>query len=158
MAGRNAFERCIYCFSPKMVPGPCPVCGYDNGLCSPPGWWLMPGTLLKGNYVVGQHLNSTSTELSYLGWDLENECLVEIVEYYPENLVTRDITNTAAVSCKPGCEEELEIGKQTFFEKAKMFYNCVIRVEDLFMDFFVRNETCYYVRRRKPKDNIYMQG
>lgn len=145
----DEFERCIYCFAKKDTAGICPECGYDNGLCNPPGWWLSPGTVLKGRYVVGRHLNSTPTELTYLGWDLRLETKIEVVEYFPETFVTRDITNSDALSCVPGNEKKFEDGKQAFFEKAKLFYNCVSRVTELTMDFFVRNNTCYYVRKKK---------
>lgn len=144
----NTFDRCIYCFAPKAEPGACPSCGYENGLCDPPGWWLSPGTILKGHYMVGRHLSGTSSELCYLGWNLSTDTQVEIVEYFPEALVTRDITYSADVSCVPGNEDAFESGKQAFFEKAKLYYTCVSRVEDLVMDFFVRNNTCYYVRKR----------
>lgn len=145
----KTFDRCIYCFAPKTEPGPCPRCGYDNGLCDPPGWWLSPGTILKGRYMVGRYLDETPEELCYLGWDLGTDTQVEIVEYYPASLLTRDITHSERVSCIPGCEADFEKGKQAFFEKAKLFYNCVIRVDELVMDFFVRNNTCYYARKRK---------
>lgn len=148
----DEFDRCIYCFAPKDTPGPCPACGYDNGLCDPPGWWLSPGTVLKGRYIVGRHLSSTSAELTYLGWDLRRNCLTEVVEYFPEDYVKRDITNSDDVSCIPGCAQALETGRQAFFEKAKLFYNCVSRIEALKMDFFVRNNTCYYVREKKSKN------
>ena len=144
----NTFDRCIYCFAPKDEPGPCSRCGYENGLCDPPGWWLSPGTILKGRYMVGRHLSGTPEELCYLGWDLGTDMKVEIVEFYPQELVTRDITHCEAVSCLPGKEQAFDAGKQKFFEKAKLYYNCVSRVNTLVMDFFVRNETCYYVRKR----------
>lgn len=144
----NTFDRCIYCFAPKDEPGPCSRCGYENGLCDPPGWWLSPGTILKGRYMVGRHLTGTAEELCYLGWDLGADMQVEIVEFYPQELVTRDITHCETVSCLPGKEQAFDAGKQKFFEKAKLYYNCVSRVNTLVMDFFVRNETCYYVRKR----------
>lgn len=144
----NTFNRCIYCFAPKDEPGPCSRCGYENGLCDPPGWWLSPGTILKGRYMVGRHLNGTPEELCYLGWDLGADMQVEIVEFYPQDLVTRDITHCETISCLPGKEQAFDGGKQKFFEKAKLYYNCVSRVNTLVMDFFVRNATCYYVRKR----------
>ena len=143
------FGRCVYCFAEKTENGPCGCCGYDHGLCDSPVWWLAPGTVLKGRYVIGQPRKSSSTELSYLGWDLERETLVQIVEYYPKTLVTRDITASDGVSCIPGQEWQMEAGRQAFFEKAKLFYHCVSRVQALEMDFFVRNGTCYYVRAAK---------
>lgn len=147
----DTFDRCIYCFAPKAEPGACPACSYEDGLCEQPGWWLTPGTVLKGRYMVGKNLSGTAQELRYLGWDLGTDELVEIVEYYPEDILTRDITHSTCVSCLPGRETELESGKQAFFEKARLFCNCVSRVESLVMDFFVRNGTCYYVRRREKE-------
>lgn len=140
----DEFGRCIYCFEPRDTSGPCPKCGYDNGLCSPLAWWLSPGTILKGRYVVGQHLKSTREQLTYLGWDLRKACKIKIVEYFPEAYVTRDITHSDAVSCIPGCMEALENGRQAFFERAKLYYICTTRVSQaLDMDFFFRNNTCY---------------
>lgn len=155
MGNNNTFERCIYCFAPKTEQDECPHCGYENGLCDMPGWWLTPGTVLKGRYVTGRNLNSTDTEITYLAWDLAQEKTVEIVEYFPEGSVTRDITHADEVVTIPGCEAAVETGRQAFFEKAKLFYNCVSRVEkDMTMDFFLRNNTCYYaLKRRKRKQD-----
>lgn len=127
------------------------VCGYDNGLCCPPGWWLTPGTVLKGRYVVGKNLKSTPVELSYLGWDLQESCEVKIVEYFPEGVITRDITHSEQISCIPGKEAAFQKGCQEFYEKVKLFYDCISRVEEAKVDFFVRNGTCYYVRRKESK-------
>ena len=167
------FNRCVYCFQEierktQMVVNTssgseyrekkksdlesdfiCPVCGYANGFCALPGWWLSPGTILKGRYVVGKPLEETDTELTYLGWDLKQEKFMEITEYFPKEYLKRDITVSDMASCIPGKEEELEQGRQKFFEKAKLFYQCVSRVETLDMDFFFRNETCYYVRDKE---------
>lgn len=152
MGNNMTFQRCIYCFAPKTEQGSCPHCGYDNGLCDLPGWWLSPGTVLKGRYVTGRNLNNTDTEITYLSWDLQLEKTVEIVEYFPEGSVTRDITHSDEVVTVPGHEAVVEAGRQAFFEKAKLYYNCVSRVEkDLQMDFFLRNNTCYYALRRKPR-------
>lgn len=150
MGKTNTFDRCIYCFAPKKESGPCLKCGYDHGLCDLPGWWLAPGTVLKGRYVTGKQLSSNTAQIIYLGWDLEREKLIEVVEFFPEGKVTRDITNSDEVVTIPGFEEDVETGRQVFFEKAKLFFNCVSRVEeDLVMDFFLRNNTLYYILRRQ---------
>lgn len=144
------FARCIYCFAPKEEPGECPRCGYDNGLCDLPGWWLSPGTVLKGRYITGRNRSHTDTQITYLAWDLVQERTVELTEYFPEGSVTRDITYCEEVVTVPGHEDTVEKGRQAFFEKAKLFYNCASRVEkDLEMDFFLRNNTCYYALSRK---------
>ena len=151
MAEMREFDRCIYCFAPKDHPGPCVKCGYDNGLCCPPGWWLTPGTVLKGRYVVGKHRKSTLKELTYLGWDLQENCRVQVVEFFPEECVTRDITHSEQVSCIPGKKEAFEAGCREFYEKAKLYYDCASQVKEVSLDFFSRNGTCYYVRK---KENI----
>ena len=152
MAQTNSFDRCVSCFTPKDAGG-CPKCGYESGLCDQPGWWLAPGSVLKGRYIVGRNLSSNGNQIKYLGWDLEWEQTVEITEYFPEGLVTRDITHCEDVVTVPGKEEQVEAGRQAFFEKAKLFYHCVSRVEEtLMMDFFIRNNTCYHVIKRQNRD------
>jgi len=150
MGNTNTFGRCIYCFAPKTGNGPCSSCGYDHGLCDFPGYWLAPGTVLKGRFLVGRNISSNQNQITYLGWDLLRENTVEIVEYFPQSMVTRDITNSDQVVTIPGNEDAIEEGRQTFFEKAKLFFNCVSRVEEnLLMDFFLRNDTCYYILKRE---------
>ena len=144
------FERCIYCFAPKEESGECLHCGYENGLCDLPGWWLPPGTVLKGRYITGKNRAASDTEITYLAWDLQQECTLEVTEYFPEGHVTRDITYSDEVVVIPGHEDAVEQGRQAFFEKARLFYNCVARVEqDMTMDFFLRNNTCYYALKRR---------
>ena len=146
------FNRCIYCFAKKENhKAKCPVCGYENGICNLPPWWLTPGSLLKGFYMVGKAIAEKEDELIYLGWDLKRNCQIEIAEYFPKENVTRDITVSDKVNCIPGHEDAFEEGKQKFFKKAQLFYKCVTRVRELDMDFFVRNETCYYVRDREQR-------
>lgn len=148
------FDRCIYCFEEKVNnETSCPACGYEDGFGSLPGWWLTPGTILKGRYMIGRDLEESDEKLIYLGWDIKKNRLVEVVEYFPKAYVTRDITRSENVSCIPGKEQLLDDGKQTFFEKAKTFFLCVVRVEDLKMDFFLRNNTCYYVREKSVRVN-----
>ncbi len=146
------FMRCIYCFEKIDEENKsCPHCGYTDGFSSLPAWWLTPGTIIKGRYMIGKDLRESENKLVYLGWDLLTDNLVEVTEYFPKSCVTRDITCSEYISCIPGKEKELERGKQAFFDKAKIFFKCVIRVEDYQMDFFLRNGSCYYVKKIKEE-------
>ena len=143
------FDRCIYCFAPLGESGECVRCGYENGLCDIPVRWLSPGTVLKGRYIVGRTLSSSETEITYLAWDLVRETTVALTEFFPLGNVTRDITHSEDVVTVPGCEEAVEAGRQAFFEKAKGHNGCSGREEQAAAeDFFLRNNTCYYVLRR----------
>ena len=99
--------------------------------------------------MTGKLLEEREKELIYLGWNLEKEQMVEVHEYFPEEWLERDVTASDQVNCRPGMEEAFDKGRQEFFEKAKLYYQCTSRIRDVFMDFFVRNGTCYYVRERK---------
>lgn len=140
-----SFQRCPHCFAPRRSHGVCPVCGErepDPGL-------LRPGTVLKGRYMAGDALSQTAEDIRYRGWDMERNTEVELAEYYPRALVSRGADQ--CVVCAAGREEEFEAGKQAFFERAKVFYECLSDAGKEAMDFFVRNGTCYYVRRLKKK-------
>lgn len=142
--GKSAeFDRCVSCFAPGPGPGPCPVCGYEARVCGDPCWWLIPGTLLKGRYVVGRSVSCTSAQIKYLGWDLERDAVVEVVEYFPRELVTRDVTHCDDMVCIPGREGAVDSGARKFWEKVRLYAQCVGLSR---IDFFFRNNTCYYVR------------
>ena len=153
MDTKISFRRCICCFAPKEEPGPCVRCGYENGLCDLPGRWLVPGTILKGRYMVGRSRKGSDSEIRYHGWDLRQEKPVDIVEFFPKGSVTRDITYDDEVVTVPGHEDEVERGRQAFFEKARLYYRCAGRVDaQLQMDFFLRNNTCYYTLFKKNEN------
>lgn len=138
------FDRCIYCFAPRQE-GICPACGEP----APAAWQLRPGMILKGRYMAGSPLSETAECIHYRGWDLVKDVPVEIGEFYPKALVTRNAAG--AVVCAAGREAELEAGKQAFFQRVKLFYDCASPNSKAALDFFPRNGTCYYVRKpRRP--------
>lgn len=141
-----SFQRCPHCFAPLVGSGVCPVCGEQEAA---PGR-LLPGTILKGRYMAGDALAQSPEDIRYRGWDLVKSTQVEIAEYYPQSLVSRD--NGQCVVCAREREAEFEAGKQAFFERARSFYECLSAAGRETMDFFVRNGTCYYVRRLKTTD------
>ncbi len=146
------FNRCIYCFARseqragKDENVSCPVCGWQDGLYLILSWQLPPGTILKGRYVTGKVLKTEEEQLVYLGWDLKRKCKVKINEYYPQKWLFRDNTASSQVNCAAGHEKEFEQGIQDYLSRARLYYSCTIRVKEIFMDMFTRNETCYYVR------------
>lgn len=151
MEDATNFDRCVYCFAPKQETGPCMKCGYEPGACDFPALWLSPGSVLKGQFVTGKILRYNQNQIVYYGWDMKGEQTVDIVEYFPTELVTRYITDSEAVITIPGREAQVEAGRQDFFQRAKFFRQCVSHgeKENPLMDFFCRNNTCYYVMKRE---------
>ena len=141
------FDRCIYCFAPKRTSGSCQSCGYENGLCDMPVWLLMPGTILKGQYMVGRLLRNTETEFTYLGWDLKRERLLEITEFFSQRTMTRDITHSVEVSYIPGKEDHARQEISEFAEKVTRNAHCTAPESLPVLDGFLRNNTAYVVRK-----------
>lgn len=114
--------------------------------------WLLPGTILKGRYVIGRVLREEPCELVYLGWDTLRKQKVELHEYYPKEYLQRDITASEDTVCLPGKEAVFESGLQQFFERVRLYYQCMSRVdEDVNTEFFLRNGTGYYTKAYSPE-------
>jgi len=81
--------RCDNCFYSYGSGDNCPECGYAKG--NPPGelYYLYPGTVLNGRYVIGKAIGAGGFGLVYSAWDNEENRLVAIKEYYPSGFVTR---------------------------------------------------------------------
>ena len=87
-------QRCPVCGSPAETH--CPVCGWESGQKNKPHQ-LQPGTLLRGQYVIGRVLGQGGYGITYLGWDRELERTVAIKEFFPNSMVTRDTAQGAEV-------------------------------------------------------------
>ncbi len=141
---------CMGCMRMKQTPGVCPHCFFDldKYVAQNAQKWpyrLQPQVVLKGKYMVGKALRGGDAEITYIGWDLDLEIPVKIKEYFPLELVTRDITKSNTVFLSYEDQEEIYlIGKKKFLDDAKAMAS---RGEDYDMvrDIFLENETVYVV-------------
>ena len=78
------FNRCLGCMEELPQGGVCPHCGYNPELSEENPGRLWPGTILKGQYVVGKARLCTEGRTTYIGWDLNLNIKVEIKEYVPQ--------------------------------------------------------------------------
>jgi len=67
----------------------CPDCGYVRGAPAEELYFLYPGTILDGRYMIGKALGAGGFGIVYKAWDGLNNRPVAIKEYYPSGLVTR---------------------------------------------------------------------
>lgn len=85
----SELKLCMGCMNRKEYSGPCEICGYiDNTAYLPQ--YLAPKTLLAGRYLVGRLLSRNGEGADYIAYDIENERPVEIREYMPDMLCTRE--------------------------------------------------------------------
>ncbi len=94
-------SRCPNCFVQKSGPPDCPDCGYTPGTSENSPVLLVPGTWLLGRYRTGKLLGQGGFGATYLGWDDRLQIRVAIKEYFPTNLVSREIKGTALVPFTP---------------------------------------------------------
>lgn len=85
----SELKLCMGCMNRKEYSGPCEICGYiDNTAYLPQ--YLAPKTLLAGRYLVGRLLSKNGEGADYIAYDIEHERPVEIREYMPDMLCTRE--------------------------------------------------------------------
>lgn len=67
----------------------CPHCGYDETSAVQEAYYLIPGTVIGGKYIVGKALKYGGYTVKYIGMDAENNRKVMIAEYLPNEFSTR---------------------------------------------------------------------
>lgn len=143
-------SRCYGCFAEKpQVNGICPHCGFIIEQYEAFSFALRPGTILKERYTIGKRLGEGGFGITYLAWDNEMQERVAIKEYYPNGIVSRDVTsesgdsvNTAASKSK----EDFDEGMKRYIREAAILAK-FSRLPGIVMvkDFFYANATAYIV-------------
>ncbi len=87
----------------------CPFCGY-NSQSEQHSPYLPKETVLAGRYLAGKVISVDTDSATYIGYDLQCEKVIQIHEFLPEKIITRN-ENSAVISAKVGYE--------------KMFYACM---------------------------------
>lgn len=114
-------KRCINCFQIyDDVSGMCPHCGYVMGEPGKEPYYLVPGTILKEHYVIGEVVGAGGFGITYKAWDTVLERKVAIKEYYPVQMVTRVPGEEEVVVFLNKREAEFKKGLYDFLQEAKI--------------------------------------
>lgn len=122
----------------------CPHCSY-NALSSQNPPFLAKGSMISGKYLVGKVESFATDSITYIGLDTETGATVNIIEFYPEKIVSRGL-NVTEVSIKMGCEELFRSTLQSFIDlwtdlKEVTGFACLPQVSDILL----YNSTAYAV-------------
>jgi serine/threonine-protein kinase len=122
----------------------CPHCSY-NALASQNPPFLAKGSMISGKYLVGKVESFATDSITYIGLDTETGATVNIIEFYPEKIVSRGL-NVTEVSIKMGCEELFRSTLQSFIDlwtdlKEVTGFACLPQVSDILLF----NSTAYAV-------------
>lgn len=145
----NGHNLCIGCMRPLKYDGRCSFCGLNQEEYYAIPRCLQPGAELADRYVIGKVLGEGSFGITYIGWDRFLDIQVAIKEYFPSDMVSRDVicgldNNVYLYESKK---------KKDYDEYLKKFWNeakCLSRfnkVEGIVSvkDFFYENNTAYLV-------------
>lgn len=127
----------------------CPYCGFSKANYNPNKWALEAGSILNDKYIIGRTIGKGGFGITYLAWDMNMQVRVAIKEYYPGNLVTRDLTDSEHYSVSTVSDElsgEFEAGLERYVNEARVlskFFQLpgIVSVKD----FFYANNTAYIV-------------
>ena len=67
----------------------CPYCGFNETALRQEAYYLDPGTIIGGKYIVGRVLSYGGHTVSYMGMDAEKNRKVIVKEYLPSDFSTR---------------------------------------------------------------------
>ena len=147
---------CPYCVSKIEQGNSCPYCNYAYTY-KRKEYYLKPGTILNGKYLVGRVLGEGGFGITYVGRDLTLDLKVAIKEYYPNGVVGRTVTVSDHVSLLNWTfSSSFENGKDRFIEEARTIAkmdkeNAVVTVRD----FFEENNSAYLVMEYVEGENLY---
>lgn len=96
----------------------CPHCGFNEATLKQESYYLNPGTVIGGKYIVGKALSYGGYTVTYLGMDAEKNRKVMIKEYLPSDFSTRSEGDTEVTIYSGDACEQFEQGLTTFLNEA----------------------------------------
>ena len=67
----------------------CRHCGYQKGTDVKEAYYLLPGKIIGGKYLIGKVLGYGGFGVTYIGWDTTLNRKVAVKEYLPSDFATR---------------------------------------------------------------------
>lgn len=143
----DAKRRCIGCMREFDADiHVCPYCGFDDETPIAKDY-LKPRTFLHDRYLVGKPLRYNGEGISYIGYDYSVDSVVEIREYFPDQLCFRAEDGSQNLVIQPGCETKFKTFLIDFMELNEnlMKMRTLTSFEQTYQ-VFEENNTAYAVR------------
>ncbi|MCI8963663.1 MAG: serine/threonine protein kinase [Eubacterium sp.] len=96
----------------------CPHCGFNEAALRQESYYLKPGAVIGGKYIVGKALSYGGYTVTYIGMDAEKNRKVMIKEYLPSDFSTRSEGDTEVTIYSGDACEQFEQGLTTFLNEA----------------------------------------
>lgn len=117
-------KLCLGCMKQvKDYHEPCPHCGFDLKSYRREAYYLKPGAVIAGKYVVGRALNYDGYVIAYIGWDMENSRRVAVSEYMASDFATRMDGDKKVAIYSGDAAAEYEKGLSVFLKEGNIRKN-----------------------------------
>lgn len=145
----NGHNLCIGCMRPLGPESGCSFCDLKQEEYTPIPRCLMPGTELAGRYVTGKVLGEGSFGITYMAWDTYMDIPVAVKEYFPGDMVSRDVicgSDNSVYLYENDKKHDYHLYLKKFWGEAKCLsrFNQVEGIVSV-RDFFYENNTAYLV-------------
>src|SRR4051794_2418914 len=137
-------QRCAGCMEPSQG-GTCPHCGWGEGTPPESPNFLPPGTVLRGEYILGRVLGAGGFGITYLAWDTNLNLKLAIKEYFPTSFSTRAFDHQTVVVNGASSKEPFEYGLKKFLAEAQALARFRHPGIVSILTFFKQNGTSYLV-------------
>ncbi len=92
----NTDKLCMGCMNDNDGEQICPICGYDSTLQNH-SQALPTRFQLNNRYVIGKALSVNGEGITYIAWDNATDAVVNVKEYFPVGIATRNPDATVAM-------------------------------------------------------------
>lgn len=154
---KDTQNLCMGCMENKEKEGSCKCCGYDENKSKTGDhpFYLKPGTILNGRYIVGKVLGQGGFGITYIGFDKVLRRKVAIKEYFSSALASRDSSKLTIVPLKGEKENFFSIGMGLFIDEARNVAKFAKNPNIVnISDFFEENNTAYMVMEFLDGDDL----
>lgn len=137
---RNICPNCLA----HTKENPCPYCGSSKKDYEKNPFVLPRGTVLEDKYLIGGCIGTGGFGITYLAYDLRNENVIAVKEYFPSHLVTRDREGNV-IPCSEKAAESFNLGAEKFYDEAQLVrrFNGNLNIISIY-DCFYQNNTAYF--------------
>lgn len=98
----------------------CPHCGFNESTYKQESYYLTPGNIVGGKYIVGKVMKYGGHTVSYIGMDAELNRKVIIKEYLPSDFSTRSEGENEITIYSGDAQTQFENGLTSFLNEANI--------------------------------------
>ncbi len=139
------FDRlCMGCMNDNGGEEICPICSHNASALNPFGT-LPIKARIQGKYIVGKALEINGEGITYIGWDSENNSIINIREFFPTPIAKRDEHLKSIIT--EGNEFNYNASLLDFVDLAKKLRELKVAAVPQIYDIIECNNTAYVISK-----------